>query len=116
VLLIYTSDHGQALYDAGYEATNCSGSNAARGEGIVPLLVFASDKPVLEAFQASAAAHPNAATHNEIFPTLLWGLGFDPTATQPSYPSSLLNIPTRPSRRFFVFSPFHDVMQWVVVD
>lgn len=116
VLLVYTSDHGQALYDAGYEATNCSGVNAARGEGIVPMLVFASDDTARRTFQSAATKRPNAATHNEIFPTLLWAMGFNPDFTRPRYRSSLLNIPERASRRFFVFSPFRDEMEWVTVD
>jgi glucan phosphoethanolaminetransferase (alkaline phosphatase superfamily) len=116
VLLIYTSDHGQALYDAGYEATNCSGANAARGEGIVPMLVFASDEPTRKVFQAAAAQRPNTATHHDVFPTLLWGMGFDPARTEPRYASTLLHIPMRTGRRFFVFSPFRERMQWVPVD
>jgi glucan phosphoethanolaminetransferase (alkaline phosphatase superfamily) len=116
VLLIYTSDHGQALYDAGYDATNCSGANAARGEGIVPMIVFAGDEQTREAFQAVAARRPNAATHQDVFPTLLWGMGFDPARTEPRYASSLLHIPERAARHFFVFSPFRDRIQWVGVD
>jgi lipid A ethanolaminephosphotransferase len=116
VLVIYTSDHGQALYDAGYDASNCSGPEAAQGEGVIPLLVFASNDAALKAFQASAARRQDAATQGDIFPTLLWAMGFDRTATTPAYATSLLDIPARASRRFFVFSPFQNTVQWVTVN
>jgi glucan phosphoethanolaminetransferase (alkaline phosphatase superfamily) len=116
VLLIYTSDHGQALYDKGYEASNCSGSNAAKGEGMVPLFVFAGDQPFRQAFQTSAARSFNKATHSDVFPTLLWAMGFDPNLVQPRYTDGLLEIPAHRTRRFFVFSPFGNEMQWVPVD
>ena len=116
VLLIYTSDHGQALYDAGFEATNCSGPNAAKGEGLVPLLVFAGRPSLNDAFRLSADRSFNRATHSEIFPTLLWGMGFDPARVTPAYSPGLLQPLAKRARRFFVFSPFTDRMHWVAVE
>jgi glucan phosphoethanolaminetransferase (alkaline phosphatase superfamily) len=116
VLLIYTSDHGQALYDGGYDGTHCSGPNATKGEGMVPLLVFAGDEPARKAFQVAAAHSFNKAAHSDIFPTLLRAMGFDPSFVRPKYAGGLLDIPANRKRRFFVFSPFGKEMQWVPVD
>lgn len=116
VLLIYTSDHGQALYDGGYDASNCSGPNAVKGEGLVPLFVFAGDEPLRRTFQASAARSPNKASHADIFPTLIWAMGFDPDMVRPPYSGGLLQIPAHRTRRFFVFSPFQSSIDWVPVD
>ena len=116
VLLIYTSDHGQALYDAGYDASNCSGPNATKGEAMVPLFVFAGDEPVRKAFQTSAANSFNRAAHSDIFPTLLRAMGFEPNLVRPKYAGGLPEIPVDRTRRFFVFSPFGKEMQWVPVD
>lgn len=116
VLLIYTSDHGQALFDGGYDATNCSGANAVRGEGLVPLFVFASDPALRETFQAAATRSYNRAAHSDIFPTLLWAMGLDPSLMRPPYSRGLLDIPRDRHRRFFVFSPFASEMTWIGVD
>jgi hypothetical protein len=116
VLLIYTSDHGQSLYDGGYDGSNCTGANATKGEGLVPLFVWAGDEPVRVAFQKAAIASFNRAAHSDIFPTLLWAMGFDPARVRPSYAEGLLAISPHRSRRFFVFSPFVEKMQWIPVD
>lgn len=116
VLLIYTSDHGQALFEGGYEASNCSGTNAVRGEGLVPLFVFSTDETLLKTFQESAARSSNRAMHSDIFPTLLWAMGFELAAVEPRYSPGLLDLPTVRTRRFFVFSPFTDRMNWIDVD
>jgi lipid A ethanolaminephosphotransferase len=116
VLLIYTSDHGQALYEGGYDASNCSGPNAVRGEGLVPLFVFAGDESVRRTFQEAATRASNRAAHSDIFPTLLSAMGFDPSLVDPPYAAGLLAVPTDRTRRFFVFSPFGPDMHWVPVD
>lgn len=113
-LVIYTSDHGQALYDGHYEATNCSGPGAAMGEGIVPLIVIGSGGEV--AFHSSAKLWSNRGTHADIFPTILWALGIDPTLVNPPYERGLLGQPPARQRRFFVDSPFQTAMQWVDVN
>jgi lipid A ethanolaminephosphotransferase len=116
VLLIYTSDHGQALYEGGYDGSNCSGRNAVKGEGLVPLFVFATDEATRQVFQAAAARSFNKAAHSDIFPTLLWAMGFDPVRVEPGYSGGLLAVPENRQRRFFVFSPFAEAMEWVTVD
>ena len=116
VLLIYTSDHGQALYDGGYDASNCSGPYAVVGEGLVPLLAFAGDEGTRRLFQAAAERSFNRAAHSDIFPTLLWAMGFDVSLVKPQYPVGLLAVPNERKRRFFVFSPFGEDIHWVAVD
>jgi glucan phosphoethanolaminetransferase (alkaline phosphatase superfamily) len=113
VLLIYTSDHGQSMYDGGYDATACSGTNAVKGEGVVPLFVFAGDPAVRAEFQAAAMHSFNRAAHTDIFPTLLSAMGFDPELVEPPYGGGLLNVPSERRRHFFVFSPFTPSVNWV---
>jgi len=116
-LLIYTSDHGQALYDGAYDAANCTGADAVKGEGLVPLLVFASDPDTQRVFQESARVSRDRRSHSDIFPTLLWAMGFDPAAVQPGYEGGLLAVPAPDRvRRFFVLSPFVERIKWVRVD
>ena len=117
ILLIYTSDHGQSLYDGPYDASNCTGPGAVKGEGMVPLLVFASDEHARLKFQEAARVSRNRRAHSDIFPTLLWAMGFDPAAVQPPYAGGLLDTPpANRVRRFFVLSPFAERLNWVRVD
>lgn len=118
VLLIYTSDHGQSLYDGNYEGTHCAGANTAvKGEGLVPLLVFASDEDARLQFQSAARASRDRRSHSDIFPTLLWAMGFEPADVQPRYEGGLMeNAPPNRMRRFFVLSPFVDRIRWIPVD
>jgi glucan phosphoethanolaminetransferase (alkaline phosphatase superfamily) len=116
-LLIYTSDHGQSLYDGPYDGSNCTGPGAVKGEGMVPLFVFASDEGVRLKFQEAARLSRDRRTHGDIFPTLLWAMGFEAASVQPRYEVSLLDTPPSDRvRRFFVLSPFTDRLSWVQVD
>jgi len=116
-LLIYTSDHGQSLYDGPYDAGNCTGPGAVKGEGMVPLVVFASDEDTRLQFQDAARLSRDRRSHSDIFPTLLWAMGFDAAAVQPRYEGGLLDTPpSHRVRRFFVLSPFAERLNWVHVD
>lgn len=116
VLTIYTSDHGQSLYQGGYDATHCSGKNAVKGEGLIPLFVIAGDPDIRKLFNKSAARSFNKATHSDIFPTLLWALGFDTDLVKPKYSKGLNGIPDERDRRFFLYHPFKKKMDWISVD
>ena len=116
VLAIYTSDHGQALYEGGYDAMHCSGKNASKGEGLVPLFLFAGDQKIRKSFRSAAKRSYNKASHSDIFPTLLWAMGFDPELVKPKYSRGLANIPDNRKRRFFIFHPFKKTMDWIPVD
>lgn len=102
VLAIYTSDHGQAMYDGGYDATHCTGKNATLGESLVPMLVFTGNPEFKRLLVESKKTSLNLTDHEDIFGTLLIAMGFDPSKTQPAYNSSLLSVQTD-RRRFFVF-------------
>lgn len=115
-LIIYTSDHGQSMFEGGYEATHCSGRNAVRGEGLVPLMVFTGDSVSLGKFRAAAHQFYNRAAHSDIFPTLLTAMGFDPEKVQPAYRPGLLDIDPNRHRQFFVGTPFRRQLDTIQVD
>jgi hypothetical protein len=84
---------------------------------MVPLFVFASDEGVRLKFQEAARLSRDRRTHGDIFPTLLWAMGFEAASVQPRYEVSLLDTPPSDRvRRFFVLSPFTDRLNWVQVD
>ena len=73
-LIIYTSDHGQSILEAGRTATHCDSTNPPLSQGIVPLLLFtnANDK-TLNDFEFKA----NSYTHYQIFPTIEKFMGYE---------------------------------------
>jgi glucan phosphoethanolaminetransferase (alkaline phosphatase superfamily) len=107
-LIIYTSDHGQSLFEGGYDLSHCSLSpSLARGEIIVPLFALTGSSAVRSAFQAAARRGSSRASHFEIFPTLLEAMGYSSEWTQMIYGPSLLRVPVERKRRF-VMGTFFD--------
>lgn len=102
MLLVYTSDHGQNLWDDGATFWRHCDTNPPASELWVPLFAIAGEGEFRRTLAASAARSSNEATHFEIFPTLLLAMGFDARATEAAYGSSLMNVPRGQPRRFIV--------------
>jgi lipid A ethanolaminephosphotransferase len=102
VLLLYTSDHGQNLWDDGTTFWRHCDTNPPASELWVPLFAFTGNERFRTALSASAAQSPNQAMHLDIFPTLLVAMGYDAAAVERTYGSNLLSIPAGRSRRFIV--------------
>jgi lipid A ethanolaminephosphotransferase len=116
-VLLYTSDHGQALYEGGYELSHCSVTpDLHRGEVAVPLFVAASS-PEVRALYRDAAGHGlNRATHFEVFPSLLEMMGYSRGWVESQYGATLLSFrPERP-RRFLLGTFSSPASRWVNVD
>ena len=116
VFTVYTSDHGVANYQGGYDATHCSGKNAHWGEGVVPLFIFTGDENTKSIFAESALRSYGKANHMDIFPTLISAMGFDPSLVEPNYEAGLVDIPPDRKHRFFIFFPFQDIVEWINID
>jgi len=101
-LLLYTSDHGQNLWDDGTTLWRHCDTNPPPSELWVPLFAVAEQSEFQRGLAASAARSLNEATHFEIFPTLLVAMGFDAAATEAAYGPNLLNVPSGQPRRFIV--------------
>jgi sulfatase-like protein len=92
-LLIYTSDHGENLWDGtGTHWRHCD-SNPPAIEVWVPLLAATGNEQFGSALRTSASRSFNRAAHVDIFPTLLLAMGYDAAAVTAAYGPSLLNIP-----------------------
>lgn len=105
-LAIYTSDHGQSMFEGGYEATHGSMANVHPGEGRVPILVFSGDPAFNEKMRAAARAGYDRASHFEIFPTLLLAMGFAQEWTGQHYGASLFEVPGNRRRQFLAGNLF----------
>lgn len=106
-LIVYTSDHGQSLLEGGYKLPHCSTGTVHPGEGIVPLLTFASDSGFGHALKTAAREHFGHATHFQIFPTLLLAMGYDAAWVARHYgEESLLRMSDTKKRRFLTGNMF----------
>jgi glucan phosphoethanolaminetransferase (alkaline phosphatase superfamily) len=115
VLIIYTSDHGQSLYQGDYAGTHCTNINPVHGEANVPILVTTSNNAFLEASSSSANFNLNKMTHFEIFPTVLYGMGYSSDWIRSTYGKTLIDNPERASRRFLTGYPFSSEARWYEV-
>lgn len=93
-LIVYTSDHGENLWEGtGTHWRHCD-SNPPPVEVWVPLFVVTGNEQYGQALRTSAARSFNRAAHVDIFPTLLLAMGYEAPAVTAAYGPSLLNIPT----------------------
>ncbi|MEA3049594.1 MAG: hypothetical protein QOG84_1430 [Sphingomonadales bacterium] len=76
--LVYTSDHGQNLHEAGGPGlnTHCS-PDPGMAEGAVPLVLIRAAGVPGRDWVAAAAANRGRASHYALFPTLLTLMGYD---------------------------------------
>lgn len=71
-IIMYTSDHGQALNGASNQ-THCSTYNPDSDEGIVPLIYFTDNIPKLNELLSKSSRH----YHEEILSLTLLAMGYD---------------------------------------
>jgi glucan phosphoethanolaminetransferase (alkaline phosphatase superfamily) len=95
-VILYTSDHGQNLLDDGTPVTHCRRSRQNLYEVVVPLLAWAGDDALRQRFERAASANFGAASHFEIFPTLLVLFGYDPGSVRERYRQSLFEVIEQP--------------------
>jgi hypothetical protein len=75
IFLVYTSDHGQVFEEG--KPTHCR-PDTVWEQYSVPLVVFTGDEALREKLSAGLAAVRDHASHEQIFPTLLWAMGYAP--------------------------------------
>jgi len=88
-VIVYTSDHGQNLLDDGKPDTHCRRTNQTLNEAVVPLLVWTDHAGLQAKFRQSVLKNHNAASHFEIFPTMLVLFGYPAEAVRLRYHQSL---------------------------
>lgn len=92
-VIIYTSDHGQALNPERF--THCSVDRPDPREGLVPLFVITGNAALRAQFQAAADASRDHGSHFSIAPTVLELLGYDRAAVAETQGPSLLTKSAR---------------------
>ena len=114
VILIFTSDHGQALYEGGYDLSHCSlTTDMHRGEVLIPLFVISHSREALAILHPAAKRAFNRASHFEVMPTLLELMGYGPDWVHSNYGPSLFNVPVDRKRGFLMGTFFHPAATWI---
>lgn len=88
-LIVYTSDHGQNLAS---RAVHCSDEHHA-DEYAVPLVVITQAKGVAALLSPGAAGMRDRASHLNIFPTLLYAMGYSREWVEMEYGPTLAGPP-----------------------
>lgn len=96
VLILYTSDHGEAFASGSFKIKHASIYKTSTAEGLVPLLVF--DRATF--FPPNFSPPVNSYSHQYIFPTLLSAMGYNMAFIRAGYGRTLLE-PPYPQRRWF---------------
>ena len=99
-LVIYTSDHGQNMFDMPSRYFHCNPRDPALNEATVPLFVATGNSGLMREFRAGAAARFNRSSHFEIFPTLIDLMGYDRTYANRHFGPALLGAAPVAPRRF----------------
>jgi glucan phosphoethanolaminetransferase (alkaline phosphatase superfamily) len=117
-LLVYTSDHGEALYDGAYDWGHCTSDHnvVVQGEALVPLFVATRASELQAVFRAEASRSFNRVSHFHIFPTILELMGYSQSWIESQYGPSLLQVPSDGRRAFLVGNIESKSAVWVDVD
>jgi hypothetical protein len=114
VVVLYTSDHGQSLYEGGYDLSHCSmTSSVHRGEVRVPLFVITASPTLGPQFRAAAERAFDRASHFEVFPTLLELMGYSRDWVERVYGPSLLDVPRDRTREFLLGTFEQSTAMWL---
>ncbi|HOV08858.1 MAG: Phosphoethanolamine transferase EptB [Spirochaetes bacterium ADurb.Bin218] len=98
-IIIYTSDHGQNLFDDSFRDTmllHGRSKNSIPQEAIVPMMIFTHDKDLKKVFADMVAVNYNKCSHYQIFPTILYLMGYDKEIVTQRYYKTLLDKMTEP--------------------
>ena len=114
--VIYTSDHGQAVYNG--RLTHCSVDNPDPREGLVPLFVLAPEGALKQKLTASAKLNFAKSSHFMIRPTVLMLMGYNQQEIAKLYGPSLLE-PAPENPKFTsgdIFGVFAKQVRWTPID
>lgn len=92
--IFYTSDHGQNLMDSGIQ-THCNTRQPHGSEGDVPIFLIPTEKRKKEVQGWKRVSH-NKTSHFQIFPTILFTMGYAPLEVIDEYGPGLNQKPFHP--------------------
>lgn len=101
-LVLYTSDHGQNFHEDGSSGaqTHCTIGPASAGEGRVPLVAITRKAGVAAPLRAAANGNRDKASHFNVYPTVLWAMGYPAPASGGNFEPDLFATLPADNRRF----------------
>jgi len=105
-LIVYVSDHGENIANARCNSGHCSLINASPDETRVAFFTFSDDPKVLKLLAQAQPLKHNKATQFDVFPTLLWSMGYGKDWVKKTFGPGLLDSENYP-QQFFVGSIQH---------
>ena len=105
-VVIYTSDHGQNLFDQGV-STHCNRISDSPYQALVPLFIMTRNKSLLDIFEKNSSINKNMTSHFNIFPTILTLMGYPRDAVEQDYTKTLFS----PIQRFGKYSSGNILLQ-----
>ena len=114
--VIYTSDHGQALFNG--KLTHCSVNAPDPREGLVPLFALTGNSQLKTRFERGARLNKSVASHFSIRPTVLELMGYKPQEVKKLYgPSMFVAGTDRPQfTSGDIFGVFRRQARWTPID
>ena len=78
VLIIYTSDHGQNIFDHDrITASHCYKGKVPREMASVPLFIYSTDSLFISERKHMESINDNHLSHFDVFPTVLYSFGYE---------------------------------------
>jgi len=114
--VIYTSDHGQALFNG--KLTHCSVKAPDPREGLVPLFALTGDSELKARFERGARLNKYTANHFSIRPTVLELMGYKTQEVKKRYgPSMFVAATDEPQfTSGDIFGVFRRKASWTPID
>jgi glucan phosphoethanolaminetransferase (alkaline phosphatase superfamily) len=101
VIVVYTSDHGQSILEAGIPGTHNRTFNISANQANVPLFCVGLNGKTRENLQRLyVKANLNNLAAEQIFPSLLILMGYDKKIIQAYYPPSMFEVVRHQARKF----------------
>jgi glucan phosphoethanolaminetransferase (alkaline phosphatase superfamily) len=110
-VVIYTSDHGQNMFEGQTKVQHCNTRFDGDGSARVPLLVATGNASVKSSLSSHFEEWRDKASHEPLFPTLLDLMGYGPQDVERHYGSSLFDPRPEGERRYILLDLFTGRMQ-----
>jgi hypothetical protein len=105
-VIVYTSDHGQNMFQSPSKLFHCNINYPAIAEGEVPLFVATGNRQIASDLAETVEQHVGHSSHFEIFPTLLDWMGYDRRFIVSRYGPELYGPAPEGPRKFLARDPF----------
>jgi glucan phosphoethanolaminetransferase (alkaline phosphatase superfamily) len=110
-LIVYTSDHGQNMFEGKTTVQHCNVRFDGDGSARVPLMLFTGNSALKAAFETGFSSWQGKASHDPLFPTLLRLMGYGAEDVSSKYGATLLDQRPETVRNYILLDLFTGKLQ-----